>query len=656
MKTIAMTLRNISPFIWIAAFLSSLFFINDWQLELFAAAVVLVFTWAVFMLAPKNSNALQIPQSWVLRLMAFFIFWVFLSVFRSEVLNVSLMAFCFVAVMPLTFLVFSIRGNEEQLKTIAKILAVIFAGLSIWALLQFFIFTDYFAGRAVHPLKNPNSLAALLMMGFFCSVGWMLGAKEKLHSNMALILAILIFGGMACTGSRGAFFAMIPALGLLLFIMRAQVKQHWRCLSILSVLCAVLFGLTAFGVATNDTLISRVADTVSLNLSDVTSNRTKLWLATMNMIKDYGLLGTGIGTYFLYFPEYRLTEDLWGTYYAHSDPLQYWVELGVLGPVLFYGFIIAVIIRTVQAFKKTNDVVQRLLIVTPFCALGAVILHTHVTFNLYNLSILLSVGFLLSVWFLTTQKILATSVKTIPFPASFSYASRLVVMALPFLFIGTLFMAYIAGEHYTNRARSHMIAGDLEDFAADVITAQKVSMQGNYRAPLLAVNVPLTLLEEASDELTLEQKKDVFEQGLLYLRHVRAINPRSSSALYYLGKIQQLAPAEFIPEDLKSPEEYYTEALSLDPLHLGSRMELSAIYANQGKAAESLKILEEGYGYKYSTAKALDYYGQLAKLYLSKGDTKKGQETLLKMARFQSRLEKSAARQRKSLSQNLWGE
>ena len=210
----------------------------------------------------------------------------------------------------------------------------------------------------------------------------MLGAKEKLHSNMALLLAALIFGGMVCTGSRGAFFAMIPALGLLLFAMRVQARQHWRCLSILFTLCAVLFGLTAMGVAANDTLIARVGDTIALNLSDVTSNRTTLWAATFNIIKDYGFFGTGIGTYFLYFPEYRLTEDAWGAYYAHSDPLQYWVELGVLGPILFYTFIVAVTLRTAQAFKKTSDVTQRLLILTPFCALGAVILHTHVTFNL----------------------------------------------------------------------------------------------------------------------------------------------------------------------------------------------------------------------------------------------------------------------------------
>ena len=129
-------------------------------------------------------------------------------------------------------------------------------------------------------------------------------------------------------------------------------------------------------------------------------------------------------------------------------------------------------------------------------------------------------------------------------------------------------MAYIMGEHYTNKAREHLLAGDLDEFAEDVIAAQNVSMYGNYRAPLLAVNVPLTLLEEAGDQLTKEQKKDVFEQGLSYLRHVRAINPRSSSALYYLGKIQQLALAEFIPEDLKTPEEYYAQAIKLDPLHV----------------------------------------------------------------------------------------
>ena len=291
---------------------------------------------------------------------------------------------------------------------------------------------------------------------------------------------------------------------------------------------------------------------------------------------------------------------------------------------------------------------------TPFCALGAVILHTHVTFNLYNLSILFCVGFLLGVWFWATQDILKTPTKEISFPESYSPAARTLAIAIPFVFIGMLFMAYISSEHFTNKARDHLLAGELEGFADDVLLANRLSFDGNYRAYLLAVNVPLSLLEEAGDKLNMEQKRDIFNQGLSYLRHVRSINPRSSSALYYLAKIQQISLPELIPEDLKSPADYYTQALAIDPLHLGARLELSDIYKRGGKPQKALDILEQGFDFKYGSSKAMEFYGRLTQIYLQKGDKIGRDKAIRKMRAFQSRLQQSEKRKNNPLHTHLF--
>ena len=206
-----------------------------------------------------------------------------------------------------------------------------------------------------------------------------------------------------------------------------------------------------------------------------------------------------------------------------------------------------------------------------------------------------------------------------------------------------------------NKARDHLLAGELEEFADNVVLANQISMHGNYRSYLLAVNVPLTLLEEAGDQLEKDKKKEIFDQGLAYLRHVRGINPRSSSALYYLAKIQQLAPKEFIPEDLETPETYYAKALAFDPLHIGSRMELSQIYERSGDQKKAIELLEQGLGYKYSTSKVMDYYSRLLKIYLKNGNQEGREDVLTKMKAFQNRLKNSEHKKSKSLSAHLWG-
>lgn len=635
----------------------SLFLVNDWQLELFGAAVLLVFTWAVVTLVQANDYQWNIPQSWALRFAGLFWLLVFLSVLGSDILNVSLMAFCFFSVMPLTFLVMSVQVNEKQLRIIVKCLAAIFAGLSLWACAQFFIFGDYFGGRAHHPLANPNSLAALFNLGFFCALGWMIGAPNRMQSNLALGLTILIFAGIVSTASRGAFFALVPVLFFFLFVMRDQAKQHWRCLLILFVSAAALLALSMLATKGTDSIALRTIETVTFAQDDLTSNRLALWQAGLAMVKEHGLFGTGIGTYYLYFPEFRLPTDTDGAFYAHSDPLQYWVELGVLGPLLFYAFIIAVCARTIKAFKQTDDVIKKLMVFAPFCAIGAVILHTHVTFNLYNLSILFGVGFLLAVWFITTQNILQTPYKAISFPEKYSSSLRTSAISLPFIMLGILFTAYVASEHFVNKARDNLLVeNDLESFSENIVMANDISLQGNYRSFVLAVNVPMTLLEQEDESLDEAKRKDVFDLALHYLRSARAVNPRSASALYYLARIQQFVPSHFVLDDLLSSEEYYKQALDLDPLHVGARLELSKIYEQQNLHKQTMTLLEEGADYIYNTSNAMQLYARLMQLYAQAGDKEGSKEAFIKMQSFQRRLHYQERKNAQTLRQHIWGE
>ncbi len=639
--------------IWIMALLSGLFFIDDLQLELFAGSVVLTFIWAVISLS--KSNNWQIPSSWVLKIMTVFWLLAFVSVLKSDILSVSLMAFCLFSVMPLTFFVFIIKPSEESFIYTAKAMGVVYTVLSVSALAQFFIFGEYFGGRASYPLANPNSLAALLSLGFFCCVGLLLGTDRKLYRNLALALAMLLFGGIVVAASRGALYALVPTLLIFLFCVRDVVKEHARCLGILLVGCLVLFFLTSVGVVENESLFYRIAsESQAESFNGFTNNRFNLWLATIAMIKAYGLFGTGIGTYFLYFPEFRLSDDIFGTYYAHNDPLQYWVELGILGPLLFYGFIIAVAGRTVQAVRQCGTLHQKLLILTPFFALCAAMIHSHVTFNLYNLSILFVIGFLLSVWFHATQNILQSKMSRVVFLEQYSGVVRKAVIALPFLLIGALFMAYVMGEHYTNKARQHLLAGELEEFASDVILAQRVGFNGNYRAYLLAVTVPLSLLEEADNTLTVGQKEELTRSAWGYIEHVRYINPRSSSALYYMGRLVDLGVQSALSKETQPAEFYYMAALKIDPLHIGSRLALAQIYDRAGDKLRALDILEKGAAYKYSTINAVEIYQKLAEYYLYSGKTQKRNEALQKAYGFQKGMSARIEKKHQSLSDHIW--
>ena len=60
------------------------------------------------------------------------------------------------------------------------------------------------------------------------------------------------------------------------------------------------------------------------------------------MIRDYPILGAGLGTYHTIYPTYAHTENLLGLDYAHNDYLQVVAEAGAVGGLIAVWFIVAI--------------------------------------------------------------------------------------------------------------------------------------------------------------------------------------------------------------------------------------------------------------------------------------------------------------------------
>src|SRR5690606_5015736 len=104
-------------------------------------------------------------------------------------------------------------------------------------------------------------------------------------------------------------------------------------------------------------------------------------------------IGTGIGNFFLYYPAYRAEDFSTAGFMAHNDPLQFAVEMGLLAPVLFYALLIMVLLRTLKSLRGiAGDNPRRLLILAPFFALAALVLHAHISFHFHVLALLMASG------------------------------------------------------------------------------------------------------------------------------------------------------------------------------------------------------------------------------------------------------------------------
>ncbi|PZQ43999.1 MAG: hypothetical protein DI551_11030 [Micavibrio aeruginosavorus] len=571
---------------------------------------------------------------------------------------------------PLTFFGGVMAAREGYFKKLIKPLIVLFSIMCVWAVLQFFLLNGYYNGQARHPLADPSSLGALFSLVLFCALGWVLADRPKKEHRLAVAFAILVVCGIMSTVARGPVFAFAPGFLLFAVLLWPQIKAKRKSLFIILLGALAFYGVMQTGIQKRYDLGKRLYGTVSLEMENPTNNRLYIWESTLHMIKDKPLLGTGMGTYFLLYPEYRLKEEADGVFLAHNDPLQFWVELGVLGPILFYAFAVACAARSFKALKQLGPekIRERLIIVSIFAALTALVAQSHVSFNHYNLSILMLEGLLLSLWFHATGQALKEPQSLSGLPETMPAAVNKIILALPLVLMGWLFSSVMAGEYYASRARDNLFAGQMDCgeltgrkttsncFMDNINNAAKISMGLNYRAYLFAVNVPIAILEDRKDLLSEEQQKKLYEQVVGYMYDALAINPRVATAYYYLAKVQTLVRPEVIPKDTASAEELYRRALTIDPVHLGARMALLALYKQQNVAKEAqLALLEEGITYSYNTTMAMDYYSELSRLYLETGNYGKMKEIMNMAIRFKKRSDYSAAKQANTLPQAIMG-
>lgn len=142
--------------------------------------------------------------------------------------------------------------------------------------------------------------------------------------------------------------------------------------------------------------------------SQVLSQKGRLgqWQQTINLIKDFPLLGTGWGTYALVFPRYKILEDSLNFSHAHNDYLEIISETGLIGfAILIFGTGVF-FWQIVKMWFKSNDYYIEGVGLGGLSACLAVFLYSLVDSNLYllvNVSLLIVIMGLS--WSLLSQEV-----------------------------------------------------------------------------------------------------------------------------------------------------------------------------------------------------------------------------------------------------------
>ena len=184
---------------------------------------------------------------------------------------------------------------------------------------------------------HPNAVATFIEGGLPLSAGLWLSARKRQERLLAGLSLALLGYGLFLTASRGAWVAVATCTGLSLMTWIVhRFFRRWQGLALVALITLVLVtgaGLMCIGsdhVPGLNSALWRAA------------NRADLYKNSLHLIRDYPLLGIGLGdTFGLVYSKYILLIPHVFLTYPHNLILAVWLNQGLLGLLSFVWLLVA---------------------------------------------------------------------------------------------------------------------------------------------------------------------------------------------------------------------------------------------------------------------------------------------------------------------------
>lgn len=355
---------------------------------LFLAPLLVLFAFSPFYLMKKR---LTISTNIQLFLPCFIcIAFLAISIFWSSWKYASYYFFFILSSIPLIAALLTIALEEVDTWRRLKLgILVVSTTLSVIAIYQHF----YTSTRPSALFSDPNILASFLNLALIPHIANLAASKGRhLPFGQSVVVAALSAAILATQSRAGVWLFALAVIFLFLIFYVAKLSTGRKLLQLGACIVFAWTAITALPTAhtehlTNYTPLERMSKSHGL------STRLDMWESTAKMYLERPIFGWGLGTYKQTYPAYRLdTERATSGDFAHNDFLQFTMETGIGGALLSLLFIYLIVRQWLKSifaiFAKTENQppeirereTERLGLLT---ALGALIVHATVNFELY---------------------------------------------------------------------------------------------------------------------------------------------------------------------------------------------------------------------------------------------------------------------------------
>lgn len=253
------------------------------------------------------------------------------------------------------FLMLMMYWTVQETKALARILMALFISSSIamlYAIWQTFYGQELYRKMLLDPMGSFYrsvgfygfylTFAAFAMTVFFFSVAYVLEERSKKRWQW-IFLPILSFAAVMATFARSIWLSFAGVIPLLGFI-RGKKKDWIASIGLIAVFVA--------GVAWIPALRLRAESIFDLKVNET---RINLWQTSLNISKDFRIVGIGEDNFDYYFEKYKVPGFYDTTAHPHNDYLNVLINSGVPGLFFFLLLWGMSIRRGILAWRHARD-------------------------------------------------------------------------------------------------------------------------------------------------------------------------------------------------------------------------------------------------------------------------------------------------------------
>jgi O-antigen ligase len=331
--------------------------------------------------------------------------WKSLSIYRHATRTEFLKILAYIGIF---FLIINNIKTRRQVNRL--ILCIILVGCfeAFYGLLEylsghqhiFFIKKKYYNDCVTGTYINRNHLAGYLGMvipvafglliarslnySFIHTGSWrhrLSGIESYLSKNSLIIFAaIVMILTLIFSQSRMGIFSLLCSLSFMSLVIIASSRERRKRTFISISTLVIILVLWGSWIGLNP-VVERFSSVFREWASE--GGRPVIWKDTVNLVKDFPALGTGLGTYIYIFPKYKTIRARLLYDHAHNDYLEYLSEIGIIGILIMLAGIALFIIKIIKRWQKRRDAYVRGMTLGGLTGIVAIILHSAADFNLH---------------------------------------------------------------------------------------------------------------------------------------------------------------------------------------------------------------------------------------------------------------------------------